>query len=95
MAKILNDSKLIESQDLVITATQFSCGDNIQSQWGDQRVSDTNIPRSWFHLNHEKNLQVEWGIWELQKDESESMDASRELVFIVSLRTYSRFGSDG
>ena len=46
MAKILSDSTLSKSQDLVITVTQFLEGDNIQSQWGDPRMSDRIIPRS-------------------------------------------------
>ena len=38
----------------------FSYDGNIQSQWWDQRVNSRIIPRSLFHLNHEKN--VRWNL---------------------------------
>ena len=38
---------------------------------------------------------MERGIRELNKNEAESTEASRELDFIVFLRIYPRFSSDG
>ena len=45
-------------------------------------MSHRIIPRSWFHLNYQKNLQAEREIGELKKYEAVSADASRELVLL-------------
>ena len=58
-------------------------------------MSHRVILRSRFHLNYQKNLQVERRIRELKKDEAESTDASLELVLIFFLRKHPRFASDG